>query len=54
MADNAILKFQGELLEGTQLQEVVNDDGVYLTSPEAPGLGISLATELAKQTKIGG
>jgi D-arabinonate dehydratase len=54
MADNAILKFQGELLEGTQLQEVVNDDGVYLTSPEAPGLGISLASELAKQTKIGG
>ena len=54
MADNAILKFQGELLEGTQLQEVVNDDGVYLASPEAPGLGISLSTELAKQTKIGG
>ena len=52
MADNAILKFQGELLEGTQLQEVVNDDGIYLTAPQAPGLGISLAPELTKQTKI--
>ena len=52
MADNALLKFQGELLEGTQLQEVVNDDGVYLVAPEAPGLGINLSPELAASTKI--
>ena len=52
MADNAILKFQGELLEGTQLKEIVNDDGVYLAAPEAPGLGIALAPALAAQTKI--
>lgn len=53
MADNALLKFQGDLLKGTQLQEVVQDDGVYLMAPKAPGLGLELAPELAAQTKVG-
>ena len=52
MADNAILKFQGELLEGTALQEVVKDDGVYLAAPETPGLGIGLSPDLAARTKV--
>lgn len=52
MADNALLKFQSELLEGTQLEEVVKDDGLYLTAPEPPGLGLGLAPELAERTKI--
>lgn len=52
MADNAILKFQGELLEGTQLKEIVQDDGLYLAAPEAPGLGLGLAANLAARTRI--
>lgn len=52
MADNAILKFQGELLEGTRLQEIVQEDGVYLAAPETPGLGIGLAPEVAARTRI--
>lgn len=52
MADNALLKFQGELFEGTQLQEVVKDDGIYLTAPEAPGLGLALVAEVAERTRV--
>ena len=52
MPDNALLKFQGELLAGTQLKEVVQDDGVYLTAPTTPGLGLSLVAELAAKTKV--
>ena len=52
MADNALLKFQGELLEGTRLQEIIEPDGVYLAAPETPGLGLSLAPELAEASRI--
>ena len=52
MPDNAILKFQGELIEGTQLQEVVQDDGIYLAAPETPGLGIGLVPEVAGRTRV--
>ena len=52
MADNALLKFQGDLLEGTQLEEVVQEDGVYLKAPQAPGLGLKLAPELAAKTRL--
>jgi D-arabinonate dehydratase len=52
MADNALLKFQGDLLQGSRLQEVVQDDGVYLKAPRAPGLGLKLEPELAARTRL--
>ena len=52
MADNALLEFQGQLLQGTQLQEVVEADGVYLKAPDAPGLGISVDSAVAEQSKV--
>ena len=52
MPDNALLEFQGNLLAGSTLREVVNDDGIYLQAPEAPGLGIELDLELASRAQL--
>ncbi|MEO0729128.1 MAG: mandelate racemase/muconate lactonizing enzyme family protein [Pseudomonadota bacterium] len=52
MADNALLKFQGELLSGTTLEEVVQDDGVYLKVPDGPGLGLNLNADVAERTRV--
>ena len=52
MPDNALLKFQGELLEGSVLEEVVEPDGIYLKAPKMPGLGISLRPDLAASSRI--
>lgn len=52
MADNALLKFQGELLAGTALKEIVAEDGVYLEAPTAPGLGLSLDEDVAQRTAV--
>lgn len=52
MADNALLEFQGKLISGSTLEEVVEEDGVYLVAPDKPGLGISLDTEVAGQSLV--
>jgi L-rhamnonate dehydratase len=52
MADNALLQFQGELLAGSVLEEVVTDEGVFLKAPDAPGLGLSLSPDVADTTRI--
>ena len=52
MADNALLKFQGELIDGSMLQEVPTDDGVMLKVPEAPGLGLSLSADVADKSRV--
>ena len=46
MADNALLEFQGELLQGSRLEEVAGEDGVYLQAPTQPGLGIHINTDM--------
>ncbi len=52
MPDNALLEFQGKLLAGSALEEVVADDGVYLRAPETPGIGITLDAEYAASTRV--
>jgi L-alanine-DL-glutamate epimerase-like enolase superfamily enzyme len=52
MADNALLEFQGKLLAGSALEELVEEDGVYLRAPETPGLGITLDADYAAQTLV--
>ncbi|MEM9028553.1 MAG: mandelate racemase/muconate lactonizing enzyme family protein [Pseudomonadota bacterium] len=52
MADNALLKFQGELFEGATLEQVVTDTGVMLRAPTTPGLGLAVAPAVAEATKV--
>ena len=52
MADNALLEFQGRLLAGSQLPEVVEEDGVYLMAPTDPGIGISIDAEVAEESRV--
>lgn len=52
MADNALLEFQGQLIKGSALEEVVQEDGVYLKAPVAPGLGIEVDTAFAAACRI--
>jgi len=52
MADNALLEFQGKLISGSSLEEVVEEDGVYLVAPDKPGLGISLDDEVAARSLV--
>lgn len=52
MADNALLKFQGQLLAGSLLEEVVTDEGLFLKPPTAPGLGLALSEEVAARTAV--
>lgn len=52
MPDNALLEFQGKLIEGTALTEVVAEDGLYLRAPETPGLGISLNTAISERALL--
>ncbi len=52
MADNALLEFQGNLLAGSQLTEVVEEDGVYLLAPGNPGIGISIDAEVAETSLV--
>jgi len=52
MADNALLEFQGRLLAGSLLPEVVEEDGVYLMAPTDPGIGISIDAAVAAESRI--
>ena len=52
MPDNALLEFQGKLISGSLLEEVVEPDGVYLVAPDKPGLGIALNTEVAERALV--
>lgn len=52
MSDNALLEFQGKLIMGSQLKEVFKEDGVYLSAPELPGLGISIDAEVAARAIV--
>ena len=52
MPDNALLEFQGKLISGSTLEEVVEPDGVYLVAPDKPGLGISLDQAVAERSRI--
>ncbi|MEM7775039.1 MAG: mandelate racemase/muconate lactonizing enzyme family protein [Pseudomonadota bacterium] len=52
MADNALLKFQGELFEGATLEQVVTDTGVMLRAPTTPGLGLAVAPAVAEATMV--
>jgi len=53
MADNALLEFQGKLIKGPALEEMVRDDGVYLKAPTAPGLGIEVDLEFGRSYLTG-
>jgi len=48
MADNALLEFQGKLIKGSKLEEVIMEDGVYLKAPVGPGVGIEVDAEFAQ------
>lgn len=52
MADNALLKFQTQLIKGTTAQEVVTEEGVFLAAPTAPGLGIVIDPEVADRSRV--
>ncbi|MEM7259209.1 MAG: mandelate racemase/muconate lactonizing enzyme family protein [Pseudomonadota bacterium] len=52
MPDNALLEFQGKLLAGSELNEVVEEDGVYLLAPEQPGIGITIDEQVAAESAI--
>jgi len=52
MADNALLEFQGKLIKGSALEEVVQEDGVYLKAPTAPGLGIEVDAAFGATCKV--
>ncbi len=52
MADNALLKFQGQLFTGPTIDEKVTDEGVFLVAPTEPGLGLKLDPEVAEQSKV--
>ena len=52
MPDNALLEFQGKLLAGSVLKETVKDDGVYLTAPDVPGIGISIDEQTAAKSRV--
>ncbi len=52
MPDNALLDFQGKLIIGSQLKEVIKEDGVYLSAPRLPGLGISIDAEVAARAIV--
>jgi len=44
--------FQNQLFKGPQLQEVRDQDGVFLIPPDSPGLGLELNEEVAEQTLV--
>ena len=52
MPDNALLEFQGNLISGSTLEEIVEPDGVYLVAPDKPGLGISLDKAVAEKSRV--
>ncbi len=52
MADNALLEFQTQLFAGTEQNEVVTDEGVFLAAPTAPGLGIVVDPETADKSRV--
>lgn len=53
MADNALLEFQTKLIIGPVTREEVTDEGVFLTAPEQPGLGLILDREIAERSLVG-
>ncbi|PWV97760.1 L-alanine-DL-glutamate epimerase-like enolase superfamily enzyme [Hoeflea marina] len=52
MPDNALLGIQTRLFSGPTIREQVTPEGMFLTAPEGPGLGLALDAELAEQTLI--
>lgn len=54
MADNALLKFQGELFADMGTSEVPTESGMMLRAPTAPGLGIKLVAEVAERSRLAG
>jgi L-alanine-DL-glutamate epimerase-like enolase superfamily enzyme len=53
MADNALLEFQTKLIIGPVTREEVTDEGLFLTAPEQPGLGLNLDREIAERSLVG-
>jgi len=52
MADNALLEFQGKLIVGSVIEELVQDDGVNLVAPVAPGLGIEVDPQFGEECRV--
>ncbi len=52
MADNALLEFQTMLFAGAAFEEVIDEDGVHLAAPTAPGLGLALDPEVAARSQV--
>jgi len=52
MADNALLEFQNQLIVGPKTREVVTDEGLFLTAPDQPGLGVSFDAEVAERSLV--
>ncbi len=52
MPDNALLEFQGKLIQGSTLQEVVQEDGIYLQAPTTPGLGIAIDSDFGAAHRV--
>ena len=52
MPDNALLEFQTKLFTGPTFEEERAEDGIYLRAPSAPGLSLSLDSEVADQSRV--
>jgi len=52
MPDNPLLALKERLFSGDGIDEEVHDDGVYLKSPSAVGLGITLDADVAAQCLV--
>lgn len=52
MPDNALLEFQTHLFNGPLTREEVTDEGVFLFSSTAPGLGLELDPEVAERSRV--
>ena len=52
MADNALLEFQTKLFNGPVVEEEITNEGVFMRSPQDPGLGLVLDPEMAEQSLV--
>ena len=52
MADNALLEFQTKLFNGPVVEEEITNEGVFMRSPQDPGLGLVLDPEMAEQSRV--
>jgi L-alanine-DL-glutamate epimerase-like enolase superfamily enzyme len=51
MPDNALLEFQTRLFNGPLTREEITDEGVFLRSSAAPGLGLELDPDVAASSR---